>query len=58
LIEVIQSSGEEMWRVSNTVLQPRYWGREADSPEVCRLVCLLVFISLITLLDCGCPPWY
>jgi hypothetical protein len=25
-------------RISNTVLQPRYWGREADSPEVCRLV--------------------
>jgi hypothetical protein len=23
--------------ISNTVLQPRYWGREADSPEVCRL---------------------
>ena len=22
--------------ISNTVLQPRYWGREADSPEVCR----------------------
>jgi hypothetical protein len=25
-------------RISNTVLQPRYWGREADSPEVCRLI--------------------
>jgi hypothetical protein len=25
-------------RISNTVLQPRYWGSEADSPEVCRLV--------------------
>jgi hypothetical protein len=24
-------------RISNTVLQPRYWGSEADSPEVCRL---------------------
>ena len=24
-------------RISNTVLHPRYWGREADSPEVCRL---------------------
>ena len=24
-------------RISNTVLQPRYWGRVADSPEVCRL---------------------
>ena len=24
-------------RISNTVLQPRYWGREANSPEVCRL---------------------
>jgi hypothetical protein len=24
-------------RISITVLQPRYWGREADSPEVCRL---------------------
>jgi hypothetical protein len=24
-------------RISNTVLEPRYWGREADSPEVCRL---------------------
>ena len=24
-------------RISNTVLQPRYWGREADSPEVCHL---------------------
>jgi hypothetical protein len=23
-------------RISNTVLQPRYWGREADSPEDCR----------------------
>jgi hypothetical protein len=26
-------------RISNTVLQPRYWGSEADSPEVCRLGC-------------------
>ena len=25
-------------RISNTVLQPRDWGSEADSPEVCRLV--------------------
>jgi hypothetical protein len=25
-------------RISNTVLQPRYWGREADSPEVCQLM--------------------
>jgi hypothetical protein len=25
-------------RISNTVLQSRYWGREADSPEVCRLI--------------------
>jgi hypothetical protein len=24
-------------RISNTVLQPRYWGSEANSPEVCRL---------------------
>jgi hypothetical protein len=24
-------------RISNTVLQPRYWGREANSPEVYRL---------------------
>jgi hypothetical protein len=24
-------------RISNTVLQPRYWGREADSHEVCQL---------------------
>jgi hypothetical protein len=24
-------------RISNTVLQPRYWGREADSPEACLL---------------------
>ena len=24
-------------RISNIVLQPRYWGSEADSPEVCRL---------------------
>jgi hypothetical protein len=24
-------------RISNTVLQPRYWGSEADSIEVCRL---------------------
>ena len=37
LIEVIRSSGEEMWRISNTVLQPRDWGSKADSPEVCRL---------------------
>jgi hypothetical protein len=28
-------------RISNTVLQPRYWGREADSPEVCRLAACL-----------------
>jgi hypothetical protein len=27
-------------RISNTVLQPMYWGREADSPEVCRLAFL------------------
>ena len=26
-------------RISNTILQPKYWGREADSPEVCRLDC-------------------
>ena len=25
-------------RISNTVIQPRYWRREADSPEVCRLI--------------------
>jgi hypothetical protein len=25
-------------RISNTVLQPRDWGSEADSPEVCRLL--------------------
>jgi hypothetical protein len=24
-------------RISNTVLQPKYWGSEADSPEVCWL---------------------
>jgi hypothetical protein len=30
-------------RISNTVLQPRYWGREADSPEVCRLRSSSVF---------------
>jgi hypothetical protein len=24
-------------RISNTILQPRYWRREADSLEVCRL---------------------
>jgi hypothetical protein len=24
-------------RISKTVLQPRYWGSEADSPDVCRL---------------------
>jgi hypothetical protein len=24
-------------RISNTILQPRYWGSEADSPVVCRL---------------------
>jgi hypothetical protein len=29
-------------RISNTVLQPRYWGSEADSPEVCRLWIQLV----------------
>jgi hypothetical protein len=35
-------------RISNTVLQPRYWGSEADSPEVCRLpfVTVSMFISL------------
>ena len=30
-------------RISNTVLQPRYWGREADSPEACRLGCSVHF---------------
>jgi hypothetical protein len=42
-------------RISNTVLQPRYWGSEADSPEVCRLqisryiefLCLFFFSVLI-----------
>jgi hypothetical protein len=36
LIEVIRSSGEEMWRVDAYQI-PYYWGRKADSPEVCRL---------------------
>jgi hypothetical protein len=35
-------------RISNTVLQPRYWGREADSPEVCRLRWILVEGSVRT----------
>jgi hypothetical protein len=34
---IIGSTGILLRRISNTVLQPRYWGREADSPEVCRL---------------------
>ena len=32
-------------RISNTVLQPRYWRREADSPEVCRLIDGIVDIT-------------
>jgi hypothetical protein len=32
-------------RISNTVLQPRYWGREADSPEVCRLLLRVDFFQ-------------
>jgi hypothetical protein len=35
-------------RISNTVLQPRYWGREVDSPEVCRLVLSRVSPFLLT----------
>jgi hypothetical protein len=33
-------------RISNTVLQPRSWGREADSPEVCRLVFPILSVIL------------
>ena len=46
-------------RISNTVLQQRYWGREADSHEVCRL-CLYqvrvitVFIVFRLLTDFVC----
>jgi len=29
--------GSENGRV--VTIEPRYWGREADSPEVCRLIC-------------------
>ena len=31
-------------RISNTALQPRYWGSEADSPEVCRLNSTVIFL--------------
>ena len=34
---VFRRSNVTRRRISNTVLQPRYWGSEADSPEVCRL---------------------
>jgi hypothetical protein len=34
-------------RISNTVLQPRDWGSEADSPEVCRLIWLLKRYSFL-----------
>jgi hypothetical protein len=47
-------------RISNTVLQPRYWGREADSPEVCRLTRLdanhrshdMTLINILQLFSC------
>jgi hypothetical protein len=37
-------------RISNTVLQPKYWGSEADSPEVCRLHILYHRIMVTRLL--------
>ena len=36
-------------RISNSVLQPRYWGSEADSPEICRLGRLQVMRSRVPL---------
>jgi hypothetical protein len=33
-----RNTGEVWWRYGiSRSCQPRYWGREADSPEVCRL---------------------
>jgi hypothetical protein len=47
-------------RISNTVLQPRYWGREADSPEVCRLTCIFCLatscVDLNSLRNIRYPP--
>jgi hypothetical protein len=40
-------------RISNTVLQQRYWGREADSPEVCWLQCC--HFSSSSSQDYACP---
>ena len=39
-------------RTSNTVLQPRYWGREADSPEICRLISTLLDSNSIWWFQC------
>ena len=43
-------------RISNTVLQPRYWGREADPPEVCRLLWVFGWVSVAHLFSCLCCP--
>ena len=44
-------------RISNTVLQPRYWGREADSPEVCRLKLVCNILQKSKSID-GCLKYF
>jgi hypothetical protein len=51
--------------ISNTVLQPRYWESEADSPEVCRLKKqIMLFLrehteppSVLVLYSVHCDEW-
>ena len=46
-------------RISNTVLQPRYWGSEADSPEDCRLSILPLYLPFFYCIGGAVPTmWY
>jgi hypothetical protein len=46
-------------RISNTVLQPRYWGSEADSPEVCRLIrCAVISFTFDIIMKWKFKQWW
>ena len=45
--------------ISNTVLQPRYWGSEADSPEVCRLIrCAVISFTFYIIMKWKFKQWW
>jgi hypothetical protein len=46
-------------RISNTVLQPRYWGSEADSNEVCRLIrCAVISFTFYIIMKWKFTQWW